>query len=744
MPETTSDDKPRDLKKPAMVAEEENPVAALIDSKDHTIRETATDPVPMMGPWNTDDLYRKKYDYSIYEDMMKDDQISICMQIKKDLVIGNGWEIKPSDDEQEDICAELDAALRDYPECNLEDRVMEIMTAYDFGFSVTEKQFTLSPKGGLCLKTLKTRAPISWLFHQDKFGNVTKYEQQGATEEFQDVDPNALIHFVNNEEFGNPYGKSDLRVAYLAWFTKQQIVKFYAIYLEKAASPIPVAKYDRALGDDPIVQKIHNSIKRFQAATALTIPKDFEVEFLQAGTVGETYKMAIELFNMFIGRALFVPDLLGFQGAETAGGSYALGKDQILLFMRHINKRRRTIEGLINKHLVKPMVMWNYGDVEKMPQWKLLPINEEQATEYAKIWLELVSKASHKPSLEEINYFKRCINFPETSEEEWEEQKAEEEAQKQAEHEAALSLKLAGSGNAPGKVPPGNKPGKYSKEDEEDANAPVPKPSEKAAYAKKDQVGDFHKKTDFRKIESALDTGLSQFLAAVTPAVKEALDEYVEEIRRSGGALSATTLKPLPGRQEKIRGILKTAMLEMYQKGTAIAQTEVDRRREDYAVLPPDDFIRVLEAENTAYIGDWEYKVSQAGRTAVLQAIKEGKPISEVTGVIHREGMELSRVSMERYAETKFTEVMNAARLAHFEATGIVDAYQVSAILDGKTSEICRGLHGRIFLAKNVKAPPYHFRCRTMLVPITRFEDFKADDQAELQRFIEENKGKGF
>jgi phage gp29-like protein len=94
---------------------------------------------------------------------------------------------------------------------------------------------------------------------------------------------------------------------------KRHIVRFYAIFLEKAAGPIPVAKYEKSV-PNARVQEVHNAIKNFQAKTAITLPKDFDIEFLEAKGNGEAYVKGINLFNMFIGRALTIPDLLGFQG----------------------------------------------------------------------------------------------------------------------------------------------------------------------------------------------------------------------------------------------------------------------------------------------------------------------------------------------------------------------------------------------------------------------------------------------
>ena len=82
---------------------------------------------------------------------------------------------------------------------------------------------------------------------------------------------------------------------------------------------------------------------------------------------------------------------------------------------------------------------------------------------------------------------------------------------------------------------------------------------------------------------------------------------------------------------------------------------------------------------------------------------------------------------MERYARTKSTEVINRARKAFFDDSEIVPAYQYSAIIDGRTTNICAGLHGKIFDKDKAPTPPLHFNCRSTLIPVTRFEKFKVD-----------------
>ena len=89
---------------------------------------------------------------------------------------------------------------------------------------------------------------------------------------------------------------------------------------------MPIAKYDKGV-DKSKISEMFEIIKKFQAKTAIVIPKEFEVDFLESKSKGEAFTKGLNLFNMFIARSLFVPDLLGFSGSDSgSGGSQALGR----------------------------------------------------------------------------------------------------------------------------------------------------------------------------------------------------------------------------------------------------------------------------------------------------------------------------------------------------------------------------------------------------------------------------------
>lgn len=688
-----------------------------------TLRDSYNYPDSMISPWNPDDLVQKQQDYSLYEDMLKDDQVSVCLQIKKDLVLSSGFDFIAREDDQEDIVEDLKIALCEDPEWSFEEMIEEIISAYEFGFSVSEKTFMVRDDGKLSLRFIKTRYPGTWMLHTDAFGNVSKYEQRGVNAAI-DVPKECLIHYVNKRKFQNPYGTSDLRPAYQAWFTKKHITRWYAIFIEKAASPIPIARYDKQATPDER-EKIYNAIKKFQTKAAMAIPKHIEVEFLEAKSNGEAFTKGIDIFNMFIGRSLLIPDLLGFQGGETAGGSYALGKTQMEIFFKHIRRRREVLEKVINNEIVWPIVLYNFGYVDNYPKFKFRDISRDETLEAVKLWLDAAKSQFYKPSDEEIDHFRNIINFP----------IADREVEK-----------------APLEDPAAVQDPTLATDEETEVEVyPTKDGGNSFARARKypPASGAFGNKTNFDLIEKQLDTALDSFLAVGKGTVEKIFTDFLDDIdrkkivqRQKIDKLDALALKNVAGLRQK----LYKALTDLYKKSKEVAASELFKSNFAKPIVA-EEFLKILDNETFQFIGDWEYNVTKNARLAIIQAIKDGKSIAQVVDLVDSETKAKSITSLETYARTKFTEVMNKGRIEFFESSKVISGYQYSAVLDDRTTEICRGLHGKKFKMGDQPIPPMHFNCRSILVPITIYEEFEPDEtvgKTPIDDFIEEKKGAGF
>lgn len=723
---------------------------------EQTLWRSSYDPNTHKSPYNSDKLYEKSGDYRIYEDMLDDDQVGICLDLKKDLVLGSGFEFVAGEDGQEEMIEELKkvfgAGDDEVEPCETPflEACEEILTAYEYGFSLSEKVFRIGDDGRLSLKSLKTRHPNTWRIHQDAKGNIEKYVQL-TDEGEKEINPKALIHYVNRRRFQNPYGRSDLRVAFNAWVTKRHVTKFYAIFLEACAKPIPVARYNTNAPKQAITD-IHNSLKNFQAKTSLTIPKEIELEFLESSNVGEAYSKALSILNMCIGRALFIPDLMGMTGAETGGGSYSLGKEQMGVFFMHIMRRRIALENTVNSHLVKPVILYNYGEVKNPPRLQFKHLDDQAALEAAKVWLEAVKGKVWKASDEEVNWFRALVKAPQGD--------VDREAPPAAiDPETGLPMPPKPGAPMPGKPgegdpkDPGNgkKPGEEKPAAEKTEMPEMPaKPEKKGAFAKVfDQPkGDYHKKTDFRAAEAKLDDYDASIAKEAAPIVKRILNDLFDQIERkkivqNGNVdrIDSLDLKYL----KELNNAFKLSFRGIYRDGQVMAQDEVEKG--NFKVITDEQFLDVLDKETFEYIGGYRYKILEKTKQALIAAVKDGAQLAAVIEDLRDRLGGLSEISIERFARTKHTEVMNKGRLDYFENTGVVAAYQYSAILDDRTSEICRGLHGKVFRAGTQPVPPMHFNCRSLLIPITKYEEWEPTThvgKTPIREFIEENKGEGF
>jgi len=643
------------------------------------------------NPWNPDDLWQKHGSYSVYEEMLYDDQVKVCMQLKKDLIIGNGWEVK-SEDENQEIAKELEMMLQEDPLISFDESLEEIAgTAFEFGFSVSEKVFTLK-NNKVTLKYIKTRHPASWQIKVDKFGNVETYFND-TTQTLVPIDKSSIIHYVNNRKFQNPYGESDLRAAYSAWIGKKHVIRYFSMFLERAGGVTPVAKLDNKM-PPAFKSKVYDIIRKIQASTAIAIPKELEIEFIEAKNKGEAYEKAINIFNMMIGRGLLTPDLLGISGSETAGGSYSLGQKQFELFVMHLDKRRGILERLINSEIVKPMATWNYGMIENYPKFKFKPLQEEDKMKYAQTWLELVKTRQVKMPVEQINHFNEIVGFP----------------------------KIDVIEDFP------QPPSPFGPSPNETTEAPIEEQIFTKNYAYK-KLGEYDKKVDYKAVEGQLDGSHQKLIQTLQPIVREVWNDLADQVEKKKilekkkiDRIDDLKVKNL----KKIQTELKSSFRDFWKQSSITANNELFKVNFTENLLT-DEVLALLEKETFAFVGDWEYKVTAQARQALTNALKDGMPLSAVVDMYTSEGVKDSLVSLERFSRTKHTEVMNNARLETFQKSEVVSAYQYSAIMDDRTSPICEYLHGKIFKAGTEPVPPMHFNCRSLLVPITRFEEYTPD-----------------
>ena len=395
---------------------------------------------------NPDPVVRRK-GIQIYKEMMEDDQIKACIEIRKQSRLSTPWNIVSADDASTEANKYRDYILHCFErmESTLENALYEIYSAIEHGFSISEIIFEIIPDGpfeGLMgIKAIKTRDPLHYDFKTDVFGNLlgivysgvganllpasggsqpTYGPMQGQSSMQSGFGNNSnpfpkdkFIIYSYNSQFNNFYGRSDLLAAYRSWLSKKHVMKFWNIWLERYAAPFPVITVDPdQIQKKGVMTELDNFIKNLSAKAGIRVPKGVTIDLKEGQAArAAVYTEAINTHNKLISHAILVPNLLGFtgdQGSGGSGGSYGLGSKQFDAFYWVLDKMGRdTAEDIVGEQIIKRLLNLSFPNVDPKlcPRFKYEEINEESITARATILTTLANGGFVSPDEEWVREF---------------------------------------------------------------------------------------------------------------------------------------------------------------------------------------------------------------------------------------------------------------------------------------------------------------------------------------------------
>jgi len=112
-------------------------------------------------------------------------------------------------------------------------------------------------------------------------------------------------------------------------------------------------------------------------------------------------------------------------------------------------------------------------------------------------------------------------------------------------------------------------------------------------------------------------------------------------------------------------------------------------------------------------------KLANSIKDVMGKAIATGQPLEKTTKDVMRR-FDVKKYEAERLIRTETNYFENYAEIESYEEMDI-DRFVFMATLDGRTSEICRSMDGKIFKTKDAKqgenVPPLHPYCRSTIAP---------------------------
>lgn len=660
-----------------------------------------------LRPYNPAELYQK-FNWKVYDEMRTDDQISAILDLKKNLIVNAGFQIVC--EESEEIA---DFIEDEFESIDFNAALYEMLSGFDYGFSLTEK--TYQEKCGMIgLASLKTRAPHTFEFKQDDHGNILNVKQYGGRGGDVLIAYDRFMHYINAPEFDNPYGNSEMnRGVYTAWWSKKAIIKFWNIYLERYGSPLSVGKYTAATTEQQR-SDFRDALNNLQAKTSMMLPPGFEVEFVEATKGGDGFERAIDKYNMLIARKMLVPDLMGLGGSETGGGSYALGGIQQKLFLQTLERPRRQIARLINECLVRPLCDMNFAG-GCCAEFKFKPISEDVMIDKIKVLSDIVQKGLITKQDSDEKWVREVMDLPDVESEDQD---------------------LQQPGTTTPEIP--IDPSQIQMPALDDTV--VASPYSYALASLK-----YDKKVNYAKIENYLDDAQARLVASLGKIVKDSVNQLVSEVRKKNiiGKASLWSVANLSLKNfDAFRMTLKRGLKDALSTGRSDGEDEAGSSKKNIVDpqgpnVDPEEYLNDLAASISQTIkGGLLDKI----KTIIREGIRNGKSFSQIMAEVDdavkgydvslaRDGVDGEPVAanvLETTIRTNLNTAYNEGRQEYFESTpDLIQAYQFSAVMDGRTSERCAELHGKIFKPSEARSymPPMHYNCRSVLVPITILDD---------------------
>lgn len=675
-------------------------------------------------PWNPDPLVPGN-DYKIYDEMLQDDQVKAVLHLKKSFVISSGWQIVCDDPEKAEWITDALKNINEGSdkETSIDEIFYDILSCYEYGFSLSERIFGLNDEMRYVYKDIKTRPPHSFRFEIDEKGTIMKVIQSTARGELA-FNPQLFLHHIYQPTFGNPYGRSDLYAAYNPWKAKKFVDRFYAVYLESFAGPTVVGRYPKN-SDPNEIARFHEMLKTIQNRTVIAMPDGTVVDFVMAQRdSSDAYKTAVDHYDTRIARAVLVPDLMGMSGGETEGGSFSLGKKHFEIFLGNIQKDRESLQRKITNKIVRPLVDLNFGK-EYKARFEFIQYKDEDRINLARLWVDAVKGKMFDANDEEIQHLRKLTGFPEGEI-----------------IRPAPPTEFDPDGN------PIEKPNPHDPENKNKMGAPtayMPGGKKKETPEKeKEKINTFRemtmyeKKVNFGGIERVLEDRDTRAVRQLTKAGQTIFDDLLDQIREKGmlRRFKPEQINTLQVRHQKqMNATLKSHLKDLFMESYEDARREIipSGAKRFAETLVAEDFLRVLESESFKVVGDYTNEITKKAKNLLVDGIKNGTSEGALIKVLREEFDTATDRWLNTVVRTKNTEIYNQGRRAYWEqdeiAKEIVTAYQYSAIMDDRTSEVCSALDGKIFeIGEDVSrvTPPLHFNCRSLLVPVTKFEDYSA------------------
>lgn len=367
--------------------------------------------------FNQDLLLRFK-GFEIYQKMMADDQIFASFQLISSSISARQWHFESNEDNK-DIAEFFEEMILDRFIGKFTTVIEELLLSLIFGFVLLEKIYEIEEfdsKSFWIIKQIKSRPLNTFTFEVDKFGNVLQLLQnQGQTLKVK-LDINKFIHYVYQPYFHPQYGRSILNPVYRHYWSKDNIIKFWNIYLERAAVGFIHGKVSGGDLTSGTRVSLEDSLSSLSAKSWVITPDNIDLEYVSVNDV-RAFELAIEHRDKAIARCFLIPNTLGISPQGNTGTQAQSSVHFEEVFFHWIIALAGNISETLDEQVFNPLGKINFGKNRKIPKFKFDELTEGQKNLLAQSWAKLIKDGAVHTVKEDENHIRGLMNFPKIKEE---------------------------------------------------------------------------------------------------------------------------------------------------------------------------------------------------------------------------------------------------------------------------------------------------------------------------------------
>lgn len=730
--------------------------------------------------YNPDELFTKKGVRVLEKMATTDDTISMGLCSLKMMALSSGYEIKAaSDDPMDERIADEVAENFDNLKGSLRATLFSIMGHLDIGASFHEKVWEQWPAnteyaGNIRLSKLNSLNPRWFNPTVNDFNEITGFVMVSPPAYGRKLPARKFLIYSGQKRYENVWGMARTRSLYDWWYIKGLAKAAIAVLLKKYGKETPIGFVPNTMSPSDKASFL-NALQNLATTAAATMPEGTKIEWAKfdPNSIDSCLKVIEkadqQMTKVLMGQVSSSGTSSQQSGASGGAGNKAGGSSKG-------GSQERTLEMYLQficadiaenpfAEIIKEIVDFNYAGVTKYPKFQFKPLSEEDQKAAVETFIKACQcttggtpdvvkpDGSTKPGKpgtglvtptpDDEEYIRSVLGFPSAN------GKATLRPNKNKLKPTPRVLPAMPEID-PRDLPVGG------------FRAPTPSAPGMAANYAEDmpaphrELTKYEKGVNFAESWRIIDTEGEDLIAPPAAILlRKAIEKLKIDAKKAVGNSAAIRKLTMPYRKELadllsegLKDVAKQAMRQAKQelraKGKAVALSEAH----NLGGMSPDEVLQLIQDKSFTMAGKISDEMLNDVKQTMYAGVKSGKSYKDIVYDIEdklgkyidltQADGDLSGHRLMNVVRTNVASAYNDSRKSMFEDAdldGFTVAYQFSAVLDGDTTGWCAAMDGKIFKVTNPIwdkwTPPTWYQCRSVLVPITKVDDWDGVESDE-------------